>query len=118
MGVMVIFTALHSAVLKADEIIYDSGGRRNPFIPLIGAGAESKSSPQVKTSDLIVDGIVYDPSGGSIAIIKGESYREGSQINNITIVSILKDRVILKQNDAEKVLWIREEVVDNKDKKK
>jgi hypothetical protein len=117
LGITVLL-GFFSPLAAGEEIVYDSGGRRNPFVPLIGAGAIAQSSSQVKTTDLVVDGIIYDPTGGSIVVIKGESYKEGAQIKNITIVSILKDRVILKQNDAEKVLWIREEVVDNNIKKK
>ncbi|MFA6599398.1 MAG: hypothetical protein WC352_04390 [Candidatus Omnitrophota bacterium] len=100
------------SALHAGEIAYDSGGRRNPFVPLVG----KDGMVQVKAhgDSLTVDGIVYDPAGDSIVLIKGESYREGDSFANMTITSIFRDRIVLHQSDQEKVLWIREEVVDNK----
>lgn len=94
----------------ADEIRYDSQNRRDPFIPLVGPGGALmlKFNP----GDLNIEGIIYDPkAGGSLVLINGEFYKEGQSVGKATIVSIFKDRVVLRQDDEEKTLWIREEVV-------
>ncbi len=97
--------------LWAEDIAYDDGKRRDPFIPLLGNPGMLQYA--AAPADANVGGIIYDPSGGSIVVLNGESYREGDQTGNLTVISILKDRVILKQDDKEKTLWIREEVADD-----
>jgi hypothetical protein len=100
---------------RTTELNYDDGNRRDPFTPLSGLQGNVRRSPD---ADLHIGGIIYDPMGGSIAVLNGESYREGDQIGNVTLISIFKDRVILQQEDAEKTLWIREEVVDDNSRQK
>jgi hypothetical protein len=96
-----------------EETVYNAGGRRDPFIPQLG-GASAAGDSRGKASDLIIDGIIYDPVGGSIVIIKGEYLKVGSQYKDVKIVSILKNRVVISQNESEKELWIRDETADNK----
>jgi hypothetical protein len=112
-GSAVLFFALHLGFFSlafADEIRYDSGNRRDPFVPLIGPGGALilKFNP----GDLNIEGIIYDPKGtGSLVLVNGEFYKEGQTVNNSTIVSIFKDRVVFSQDNEEKILWIRDEVV-------
>lgn len=99
--------------IHANDLSYDDGKRRDPFIPLLGSTRVPQYS--AASTELSVGGIIYDPSGGSIAVLNGESYQEGDQVGNLTLISILKDRIVLKQEDKEKTLWIREEVADDID---
>ena len=99
----------------SSEIVYDSGGRRNPFAPLIDA--EGVIRYGFNSTSLNVEGIIFDPKAGSIALIDGESYKEGETVQNMNIVSIFKDRVILAKDDQEKTLWIREEILQEGEKK-
>jgi hypothetical protein len=96
-----------------EDAAYNSGSRRDPFVPQLG-GSAAVGDHRGKASDLSIDGIIYDPVGGSIVIIKGEYLKVGSQYKDVTIVSILKNRVVIRQNEAEKELWIRDEAADNK----
>ena len=101
----------------AAEISYDSAGRRDPFIPLIGPNGilTQRSAAQ---SDLKIEGIIYDPPQGSLVLANGEFYKQGDRIGDATVISIFQDRVILSQSDEEKTIWIREEVAsegENKD---
>lgn len=108
-----LFMLLNSGFFSlafADEIRYDSGNRRDPFLPLVGPGGMvlQKFNP----GDLNIEGIIFDPRGsGSLVLVNGEFYKEGQTVNKATIMSIFKDRVIFRQDDEEKVLWIRDEVV-------
>ncbi len=92
----------------ADPIVYDSAGRRDPLIPLIGPG--NLKAPK-SAGDLLVEGIIYDPPAGSLALINGDFYKQGQSVGEASIISIFKDRVVLSQDNEEKTLWIREEVL-------
>jgi type II secretory pathway component PulC len=105
----IFMIAAAGAQAQSEPIAYDSGSRRDPFVPLVGPGGVmvQKFNP----TDLIVEGIVFDPGGtGSLVLINGEFYKEGDQVKNANIITIFKDRVVLQQADEEKTLWIREEV--------
>lgn len=108
---LLVISLFYVMELSADEIRYDSGGRRDPFIPLVGPGGVVKygfkSAGQFK-----VEGIIYDPVEGSYALINGEFLKEGDPVGNAQLISILKDRVVLSVNKDEQVLWLREEVVE------
>lgn len=101
-------------VVFAEEIRYDSGGRRDPFIPLIGEGGTLKKG--LDPTGLIVEGIIIDPKEGSMALINGELYKEGDHVQNANLIRIFHDRVILAQEDEEKTLWIREEIAEGRKK--
>ncbi len=98
-----------STVVQAADIHYDAGGRRDPFVPLIEKGGTMAQG--FNPSGLNVEGIIHDPSGGSLVLINGDYYKEGQTVNKATIISIFKDRVILAQGDDEKTLWLREEII-------
>jgi hypothetical protein len=77
------------------------------LIPLIGEGSVVRKAP---VGQLTVEGIIYDPSGGSVVIVKGEVYKPGDVLGDARIVAILKDRIILQEETEEKTLWLREEI--------
>lgn len=94
----------------AEEIRYDSGARRDPMTPLVGP--DGVIAVKLNPDDLNIEGIIFDSNRtGSLVLINGEFYKEGQPVKGATIISILKDRVILRQDDEEKSLWMREEVV-------
>jgi len=108
-GLMVFFS-----LAFADEIRYDSGDRRDPFIPLVGEGAVL--SKGFDPSALNVQGIIIDPREGPSALINGDLYKEGEHVQNANIIHIFNDRVIFSQDDEEKTIWIREEIVEGQPK--
>lgn len=95
----------------AEEIRYDSGARRDPLTPLVGP--DGVIAIKFNPNDLRIEGIIFDSNrAGSLVLINGDFYKEGQSVKDATIISILKDRVILRQDDEEKSLWMREEIVD------
>lgn len=114
-GFFFIFCIISSSVL-ADNVRYVRGERRDPFIPLIGPEGIIDAR-QFDTSDMIIEGIIHDPHGESLVLINGEFYKEGDAVKGATVVTIFKDRVILGQSDEQKIVWIREEIVTEKEKK-
>lgn len=105
---------LNSASVIGDVIRYDNGGRRDPFVPLVGADGKVQEV-QLTAKDLNIEGVVFDPNGGSLVLIDGDFYKEGDSIGQASIISIMKDRVILSQSNQEKIIWLRDEVVDKKE---
>jgi len=78
-----------------DEFIYDSKGKRDPFIPLITPdGRFLKLEKEEGTLGLLIEGIIYDKSGLSYAIVNGEVVKIGDKINNYSVLKIEKNRVI------------------------
>ncbi len=94
-------------IALAEEIRYDSAGRRDPFVPLTGLEALREG----RGDSLSIEGIVYDPNGSSYAVIGGEAYKEGEEIDGVKLVRILPDRVVFLQGNQEVVSWLREEIV-------
>ena len=92
----------------ANQISYERGERRDPLRPLIGPGGALMK--RARTSDLNIEGIIYDPAGGSLVIINGEVYKPGDPVQDANLIHIYKDRIVLVQEDEEKVLWLREEI--------
>lgn len=90
---------------------YVQGDRRDPFLPLIGPDGEVKFS--FNASDILIEGIVFDPNSESMALINGEFYKEGQSVGNANIISIFPDRVLLEQDSEEQVIWLREEIINN-----
>ena len=107
----ILFLGLIFSVADADDLRYDKGQRRDPFQPLIGPHAYRMGREMTKDAFPIV-GIVYDPKKGSYAIVGGEIYREGQNLDGAKLIKILGDRLILQQESKEVIVWLREEILE------
>lgn len=113
LGVAALAAGAFFSLAFAGEIRYDNGARRDPMTPLVGP--DGVINVKFNPDDLNIEGIIYDKNrAGSLVLINGEFYKEGQSVKDATIISILKDRVILRQDDEaeEKTIWMREEVLD------
>ncbi|MCX5715364.1 MAG: hypothetical protein NTV07_00530 [Candidatus Omnitrophica bacterium] len=89
-------------IALAEDFTYSSKGKRDPFIPLIGAGAirEVKEAVDIKSiEDVTVEGILYDEKGGSTAIINGVIVREADQLGIVLVDKIEPKKVVLVIDD-------------------
>jgi type II secretory pathway component PulC len=91
--------------LQAEEIVYDSGKRRDPFIPLTGEDVSVSAS----SSGVRLEGIIYDPGSQSMAILNGKTYQVGEGVGDAKVLRILKDHVVISVDGEETTLWIRKE---------
>lgn len=107
MGFVVLTLAASS--LSAEEVTYDAGKRRDPFVPL----TDEDSSSAVASSGFKLEGIIYDPGARSMAILGGKTYQTGETVGDATILKIQKDHVVISAGGEEKTLWIREEPLAN-----
>lgn len=94
------------------SVTYDAGDRRDPFKPLITAAGFVTRDVKAASSDLFIEGIIYDPYGTSMVIISGEVYEPGDTVQDAVVVKILQNRVIFWQGDEEKEIWLREETLE------
>ena len=101
----IIFILLLMAGQGACEeaFVYNANGRRDPFMPLITENIKFGSGlVGVQTADdLNLEGIVWDPEGGSVAILNGMILKEYEQINNVKITKIEPTKITLTINNAE-----------------
>lgn len=76
---------------------YDAGGRRDPFIALIQDGRFTRTSPiaQVDTSKPVLYGILWDPSGQSLALINDTEVTVGDAVSGYQVQEIREDAVVL-----------------------
>jgi type II secretory pathway component PulC len=91
--------------LQAEEIVYDPGKRRDPFLPITGEDVSVSAS----SSGVRLEGIIYDPGAQSMAILNGKTYQVGEGIGDAKVLRILKDHVVIFVEGEEKTLWIRKE---------
>ena len=104
--VLILGVITLSGSLGAEEITYDSGKRRDPFVPI---GGEDNASVPGFSSGFKLEGIIYDPGMQSMAILNGKAYQTGEAVGDAKVVKILKDHVVISVEGGEKTLWIRVE---------
>lgn len=108
-GLLALLINLTFGLAFAENLQYDSGQKRDPMVPLIGP--DGMISKKAVRSDLNIEGIIVDTMGDSVALINGDVYKAGDRIGEAVVVQILKDRVLLSQDDEERVVWLREEII-------
>ena len=90
--------------LFADESFkYDAKDKRDPFVPLISeAGAYASDAYGISSiKDIRLEGIVWDETTGSVAIINGEIVKEGQVIGAAEVVKIEKAAVVFNIDNQE-----------------
>ena len=95
--------SLGSAVCAGDVFVYDSHGKRDPFVPLVGVTAQTIESLEdiMCIEDVSLQGIAHDSGGKRVAIINGELIKEGQTVGRITMKKILKDEITVIINGDE-----------------
>lgn len=77
------------------EFIYDSKGKRNPFIPLVTSdGRLLKLDKEEARGDLVIEGIIYDKNGQSFAIVNGSVVGTGDIVGDYRVLKIEERKVI------------------------
>ncbi len=86
-----------------NEFVYDSKGRRNPFIPLVTAeGRLLNLDKQESTSSggLAIEGIIYDKLGRSFAIVNTEIVGIGDTVGDYQVLKIFENKVVFVRDGA------------------
>ena len=82
---------------SGENFQYESHGKRDPFIPLVGIERPATSSLEDITSigEVKLEGIASRPGGKLIAILNGEIVKEGDRFGEIQIKKITKKTVTI-----------------------
>ncbi len=99
------------ALFAAEEFVYDSHGRRDPFVPLVseGGGFVSDTYGIKSAEDVRLEGIVWEEGKRSMAVINGEIFRAGQSIGELNIVEIQRDGVVFEAGDERIKVELRDE---------
>ena len=86
-----------------EKVIYDAGGKRDPFMPLIGVMTKAVDSlaDVICIEDVKLQGLASDSTGRRTAIINGEMIKQGETVGRLTVKRISKDTVILMIDEEE-----------------
>ena len=90
---------------------YDPKDRRDPFVALVTPDGvlreprvpKSKAGSRIQ-GELALEGVVYDPRGGSVVVINGEVFQVGDVREGIEVLKIEPTRVVVLRNGAEQEL--------------
>jgi len=104
------------ATYAQEEYIYDSRGRRDPFVPLLGVTSSAMGSLDdvMGIDDVNLQGIASDSQGKKAAIINGEMIREGQTIGRVTLKKILHEKIELMIDDEEYEINIYDKTTEQK----
>ena len=91
---------------------YESSGKRDPFIPLIGqekGDRPSKLEDIALIEDVLLEGIAIGPSGKNIAILNGRMVKEKDKIGLLEIKKIYKKTVEFSIDGKDYTLSLQDE---------
>ncbi len=91
------------AATSGEDSLYHSHGKRDPFVPLITmTSREAAGLLGVENiDDIIIEGIVYDPKHGSVAIVNGSVLQEGETLGNVKVIEIKPSGAMFSVNGIE-----------------
>ncbi|MDD5006066.1 MAG: general secretion pathway protein GspB [Candidatus Omnitrophica bacterium] len=91
----ITFLIIVDSIAQEKVVKYDSGNKRNPFIPIVTNDGQLLNVQNDENDiDLNLEGIAYDKNGQSMAIINGEVLRKNDAIGSVKIIEIRKDSVV------------------------
>lgn len=94
-----------------DDVKYESFGRRDPFVPLVGSERPAYSGLENITSadDVKLEGIAISSGGKPKAILNGEIVKENQKIGQLEIKKIARKEVVILFSGTEHILALPEE---------
>lgn len=101
--VLIILAIYLAAYATGEYFVYDSKGNRDPFVPLVTKEGIYVGRWQTKDirETIVLEGIVWDPQGESLAIVNGTIVKEGDNFLNFKIIEIEKGGIKLLKGDVE-----------------
>jgi len=91
------------------NFIYDSHGKRDPFVSL--AGGEEKgivATDVTGIEDISLQGVATDSKGRFVSIINSEVFKKGDKIGDVVIKEIKKDSVVVSVQGKDHILKLYE----------
>lgn len=89
---------------------YEIAGKRNPFLPLVTRdGRLLRSEISGESKNLNLEGIIYDKSGLSFAMVNGQPVKIGDSVNDYRVLKIEPDRIVLLKDGETLDLVLKKE---------
>jgi len=113
--IIISFTLLATyaqEVFSQEESIfaYQAAGRRDPFAPLVSKDGKLLVTYGVINSikDVVLQGVLYDENGESIAILNDMPLKEDETIGSMVLKKIEKDKVVIVSENKEHIIKLKE----------
>lgn len=98
-----------NVVLETD-FVYKDKGKRDPFWTLLGGrGVIINYDKDILVSDMIVEGVMAEPTGESVAIINGNIVKLGDKVGLFVVKDIKPTAVILEKGQEIFTLKLKKE---------
>jgi len=96
--------------VEGQTIKYESKGKRDPFVPLVGVDKDKVSGLEdvLSVEDIQLEGIAIGPGGKNVAMLNGRMVKENDKIGILTIRKITNKKVVLLVGDKEYILNLQE----------
>jgi len=95
------------------EFVYNDQGKRNPFIPLVTPEGRLLKLDRRNTASaegLTIEGIIYDQSGRSFAIVNSEVVGIGDTVGDFQVLKIFNNGVVfIKDGESLEIELTKEE---------
>jgi len=105
------FTAAAYAKTPAREFTYDDHNKRDPFIPLVTKDGKimpgAKTDSEIETEQIVLEGIIWDPQGNSVAIMNGKLVKEQERVFDFQVLKIKQTGVILQKGGKVRVFNLK-----------
>ncbi len=93
---------------QSEGFVYNDHGKRDPFWKLVSpSGTILHYDSDLSMSDLTLEGIIFDPSGKSLAVINGMILKENDRVAVFLVETIEKNRVVLSKDQEKFVLELK-----------
>ncbi len=116
MMICIVFIGNHCAAAKAQEpagpagFVYQDQNKRDPFWRLVTPeGTIVTYDTDLMISDMILEGVIYDPEERSMAIINGKVMSKDQKIGLFTVKEIHQDHVLLSKGQEDFILRMKKE---------
>lgn len=110
-GLLALLVAATGSYSGAENFEYNSHGKRDPFVPLVGSEKPTvtKLAEITSVEDIKLEGIVSGGRSRAAAMMNGEIVKQNDRVGDIFIKSITKAGVTLTIGGKEYQLKLPEE---------
>lgn len=101
-------TKVYFSVANESLFVYDSKGKRDPFISLIGKNVKLTDVELLESIEQVrVEGVIVDPDKGSSAIVNGQIIRVGEFLGGFKLEKVTNYYIVMKRDEKEYTIQFR-----------
>lgn len=96
MRVLIFIWMTSLAVAEEKTFVYEDHGKKDPLAPLVANnGTVISYDTQVTVADIVLEGVMMDAKGNSIAIVNGKIVKVGDTVSSYLVEKIMVNEVVL-----------------------